>query len=68
VHCNTRPCPDQEVPLQVLIDKALTRGYVLSPLATPHHRREGLVVVRPSDKGKQEWPSPGGGRGPSSLA
>ena len=53
----------------MLIDKALhTGGYVLSPLAAPHHRREGLVSVRPSDKGKQKWPSPDGGRGPSTLA
>jgi hypothetical protein len=60
--------PDPEVPLRVLIDKALTRGYVLSPLAAPHHRRDGLVLVRPSAKGKQKWPSPDGGRGHHSLA
>jgi hypothetical protein len=47
----------------VLIDKALKRGYVLSPLAAPHHRRDGLVFRWPSDKGKQVRPSPGGGRG-----
>jgi hypothetical protein len=47
----------------VLIDKALTRGYVLSPLAAPHHRRDGLVFRWPSDKGTQVRPSPGGGRG-----
>jgi hypothetical protein len=47
----------------VLIDKAHTTGYVLSPLAAPHHRREGLVFRRPSDKGRQVKPSPGGGRG-----
>jgi hypothetical protein len=29
----------------------------------PHHRRDGLVFVGPSHKGKQKWPSPGGGRG-----
>ena len=51
----------------MLIDKALTRGYVPSPLAAPHHRREGLVFRGPSDKGKQSRPSPGGGRGPQSL-
>ena len=46
------------------IDKALNRGYVLSPLAAPHHRREGLVLCWPSDKGKAvHGPSPGGGRG-----
>jgi hypothetical protein len=28
-----RQRPDPEIPLRVLIDKALTRGYVLSPLA-----------------------------------
>jgi len=45
------------------IDKALNRGYVLSPLAAPHHRREGLVLCWPSDKGKAvHGPSPGGGR------
>jgi hypothetical protein len=61
--------PDPEVPLRVLIDKALNSwGYVLSPLAAPHHRRDGLVSVRPSAKGKQKWPSPDGGRGPPSLA
>jgi hypothetical protein len=37
----------------MLIDKALNRGYVLSPLAAPHHRQEGLVFRWPSDKGKQ---------------
>jgi hypothetical protein len=55
--------PDQEVPLRTLIDKALNRGYVLLPLAAPHHRREGLVFRWPSDKGKQSRPSPDGGRG-----
>jgi len=54
--------------LRVLIDKALTRGYVLSPLAAPHHRRDGLVSVWPSAKGKRKWPSPGGGQGHRSLA
>jgi hypothetical protein len=53
--------------LWVLIDKALTRGYVLSPLAAPHHRRDGLVFRGPSDKGKHKRPSPGGGRGNPSL-
>ena len=53
--------------LRVLIDKALKSGYVLSPLAAPHHRREGLVLVRPSNKGKRNEPSPGGGRGKPSL-
>jgi hypothetical protein len=51
----------------VLIDKALNRGYVLSPLTAPHHRRDGLVFRGPSDKGKQSRPSPGGGRGNPSL-
>jgi hypothetical protein len=52
----------------MLIDKALTRwGYVLSPLAAPHHRRDGLVFGWPSDKGKQQRPSPGGGRGTPEL-
>jgi hypothetical protein len=37
----------------VLTDKALTVwGYVLSPLAAPHHRREGLVFHWPSAKGQ----------------
>jgi len=33
--------------LRNLIDKALNRGYVLLPLAAPHHRRDGLVCFRP---------------------
>jgi hypothetical protein len=37
----------------MLIDKALRWGYVLLPLAAPHHRREGLVFRWPSDKGKR---------------
>ena len=64
---DTRLCPDPEVPLRVLIDKALTRGYVLSPLAAPHHRRDGLVFDWPSAKGKRSRPSPGGGRGDPSM-
>jgi hypothetical protein len=53
----------------MLIDKALAvRGYVLLPLAAPHHRRDGLVFGRPSTKGKQSWPSPGGGRGHNSMS
>jgi hypothetical protein len=53
--------------LRVFIDKALTQG--LRPVAArgPHHRWEGLVFVWPSVKGKQKWPSPGGGRGKPSL-
>jgi hypothetical protein len=40
--------PDPEVPLRMLIDKALTvRGYFLLPLAAPHHRRDGLVFGGP---------------------
>jgi len=27
--------------------QALNRGYVLLPLAAPHHRRDGLVCFRP---------------------
>ena len=39
--------------LRMLIDKALTtRGYVLLPLAAPHHRRDGLVFGRPSTQGQ----------------
>jgi hypothetical protein len=34
------------------MDKALNRGYVLSPLAAPHHRREGLVFSRLSAQGQ----------------
>ncbi|MGH2893016.1 MAG: hypothetical protein ACRDPM_07080, partial [Solirubrobacteraceae bacterium] len=46
--------PDLEVPLRMLIDKALAGwGYVLLPLAAPHHRRDGVVFGRPSDQGKQ---------------
>jgi hypothetical protein len=45
--------PDREVPLRMLIDKALAvRGYVVLPLAAPHHRRDGLVFGRPSTKGQ----------------
>jgi hypothetical protein len=33
--------------LRDLIDKALKRGYVLLPLAAPHHPRDGLVCSRP---------------------
>jgi hypothetical protein len=36
----------------MLIDKALKWGYVLLPLAAPHHRRDGLVFGRPSTKGQ----------------
>ena len=37
----------------MLIDKALHNGgYVLSPLAAPHHRRDGLVFRWPSTKGQ----------------
>ena len=43
-----------------LIDKALNRGYVLLPLAAPHHRWDGLVCWK---RGKKPWPSPSGGRG-----
>jgi hypothetical protein len=60
--------PDPEVPLRVLMDEALTRGYVLSPLAAPHDRRDGLVFHRPSDQRKRSRPSPGGGRGKHKLA
>jgi len=49
--------------LRFLIDKALNRGYVLLPLAAPHHRRDGLLFGRPSTKGKESRPSPGGGQG-----
>jgi hypothetical protein len=46
------------------IDRPSTRGYVLLPLAAPHHRREGLVHERPSTRGAgKAKPSPGGGRG-----
>jgi hypothetical protein len=39
--------------LRVLIDKArAVRGYVLSPLAAPHHRRDELVFGRPSTQGQ----------------
>ena len=45
------------------IDKALNRGYVLSPLAAPHHRRERLILGWPADKDKAvHGPSPDGGR------
>ena len=45
--------------LRVLIDKALAnRGYVLLPLAAPHHRREGLVFGRPSTGQAASGPLP----------
>jgi hypothetical protein len=54
--------------LRTLIDKALNRGYVLLPLAAPHHRREGLVFDRPSNRVKRSRPSPGGGRGADRMS
>ena len=42
----------------MLIDKALNRGYVLLPLAAPHHRREGLVFLWPSDRASNRGPLP----------
>ena len=45
------------------IDRPSTRGYVLLPLAAPHHRREGLIHARPSTGAGKAKPSPGGGRG-----
>jgi hypothetical protein len=47
--------------LRKLIDKALNRGYVLLPLAAPHHRRDGLVCFRPST-GQEAKALSGGGR------
>ncbi|MHB8658030.1 MAG: hypothetical protein ACYC91_08760 [Solirubrobacteraceae bacterium] len=50
----------------MLIDKALNPGLrpvALSPLAAPHLGRDGLVFRWPSDKGKQDRLSSGGGRG-----
>jgi hypothetical protein len=44
--------PDPEVPLRLLIDKALNQGYVLLPLAAPHHRRDGPVFGGPSTQGQ----------------
>jgi hypothetical protein len=41
-----------------LIDKALKRGYVLLPLAAPHHRRAGLGLLSALHTGKDSWPSP----------
>jgi hypothetical protein len=54
----------------MLIDEALAGwGYVLLPLAAPHHRRDGLVFGRPSTNGQaKSGPSPGGGRGNHSLS
>src|SRR6185312_11863161 len=61
---DTRPCPDHEVPLRVLIDKASTAG------ATSCRRSRHLTTVGtgwsfigPPRKGKRSRPSPGGGRG-----
>ena len=34
------------------IDRPSNRGYVLLPLAAPHHRREGLIHERPSTRGQ----------------
>ena len=56
--------PTKEVPLRMPIDRPSKWGYVLLPLAAPHHRREGLVHERPSTTGAGiAKPSPGGGRG-----
>jgi len=60
--------PDQEVPLRILIDKALNRGYVLLPLAAPHHRWDGLVYGKPSAKGKESRPCSSGGRGSTRMS
>jgi hypothetical protein len=49
--------------LRNLIDKAPKRGYVLLPLAAPHHRRDGPVFDRPSNRVKRSRAPPGGGRG-----
>ena len=50
--------------MRMPIDRPSKWGYVLLPLAAPHHRREGLVHERPSTQGAgNAKPSPGGGRG-----
>jgi hypothetical protein len=54
--------------LRILIDKALNRGYVLLPLAAPHHRWDGLVYGRPSAKGKESRPCSSGGRGSTRMS
>ena len=62
-------CLDPEVPLRVLIDKALAVG------ATSCCRLRHLTTVGtgwssagPPLKGKRSWPSPGGGRGNHSMS
>ena len=40
--------------LRMPIDRPSTRGYVLLPLAAPHHRREGLIHARPSATGGRQ--------------
>ena len=42
--------------------------YVLSPLAAPHHRRDGLVFSRPSTQGQAEVARSDGGRGHHRLS
>ena len=44
----TRQCPDQEVPLRMLIDRPSTGATSCCRFAAPHLRREGLVCFRPS--------------------
>ena len=55
--------PDQEVPLRMLIDKALNGATSCCRLAAPHHRREGWSALGPPHGASVSWPSPGGGRG-----
>jgi hypothetical protein len=49
------PSPDRFIPA-LSIDKALNRGYVLLPLAAPHHRRDGPVCSRPSTRARTLGP------------
>ena len=43
-------------------------GYVLLPLAAPHHRWDGLVYGKPSAKGKESRPCSSGGRGSTRMS
>ena len=49
--------------LRMLIDKALNRGYVLSPLRGTSPPPGGAGLSLALHKGKHQRPSPGGGRG-----
>ncbi len=51
-------CLDPEVPFRVLIDMALTRGHVLSPLAAPHHRPGRVSLLSALARASSHGPVP----------